>query len=108
MSAKRAPSHSQNSKLTILIAILAFTSVTCFFFTHHLFTARFAPYTHPHPHPADALLKSIPPTSDTRYLSYNPHSGLHNQRIALENAIVLAQQLNRTLLVPFLYLGKPI
>ncbi|KAG1817710.1 uncharacterized protein BJ212DRAFT_1270011 [Suillus subaureus] len=108
MSPKRAPSHSQNRKLAILIAVLAFASATCFFFAYHLFTTRFAPYAQPHPHPADALPKAIPPVSDTKYLSYYPHSGLHNQRIALENAIVLAQQLNRTLLVPFLRLGKPI
>ena len=33
-------------------------------------------------------------------MSYLPHSGFHNQRIALENALVLARILNRTLLVP--------
>jgi len=108
LSTKRAPSHSQNNKLAILIAVLAFASLTCFFFAHHLFTARFALYAQPHPHPADALPKSTPPASDTKYLTYYPHSGLHNQHIALENAIVLAQQPNRTLLVPFLRLGKPI
>ncbi|KAH0825962.1 hypothetical protein J3R83DRAFT_7557 [Lanmaoa asiatica] len=36
----------------------------------------------------------------TAYLAYLPHSGLYNQRIALENALTLAQLLNRTLLVP--------
>ena len=40
------------------------------------------------------------PDSDERFLSYLPHSGFHNQRIALENALVLARLLNRTLLVP--------
>ena len=39
------------------------------------------------------------------YLAYMPHSGLHNQRIALENAITLAYLLNRTLLVPPARLG---
>lgn len=43
------------------------------------------------------------------YLAYLPHSGFHNQRIALENALLLAQLLNRTLLVPDARLGgKPI
>ncbi|KAG1730188.1 hypothetical protein EDB19DRAFT_1741188 [Suillus lakei] len=107
-------SHSQNRKLAILIAILALASVTCFFTAYHLFTTRFArspsssALVYPHLHPADALPKAKPPAHDhdhdphTKYLSYLPHSGLHNQRIALENALVLAQQVNRTLLVPFL------
>ncbi|MBW0467177.1 hypothetical protein O181_006892 [Austropuccinia psidii MF-1] len=40
-----------------------------------------------------------------RYLSYLPHSGFHNQRIALENALSLAKVLNRTLLMPSCLLG---
>jgi hypothetical protein len=39
-------------------------------------------------------------------LSYLPHSGFHNQRIALENALVLARLLNRTLLVPPVRFGR--
>ncbi|KAG1730178.1 hypothetical protein EDB19DRAFT_1741110 [Suillus lakei] len=123
MSAKQPAlqsSHSQNRKLAILIVILAFASITCFFTAYHLFITRFArspsssPLVCPHLHPADAHPKANPPAHDhdhdprTKYLSYFPHSGLHNQRIALENALVLAQQLNRTLLVPFLRLGQPI
>lgn len=58
-------------------------------------------------------IERLPPTNEAdvegmRYLAYSPHSGLHNQRIALENAIVLAQLLNRTLLLPPLRLGKPL
>lgn len=34
------------------------------------------------------------------YLTYLPHSGFHNQRISLENALVLAVLLNRTLIIP--------
>lgn len=41
-----------------------------------------------------------------RYLAYLPHSGFHNQRIALENALTLARILNRTLLVPPVRLGN--
>lgn len=47
---------------------------------------------HPRPIPAEA--------SSERYLSFLPHSGFHNQRIEFENAVVLAQLLDRTLLVP--------
>jgi hypothetical protein len=44
-----------------------------------------------------------------KYLSYLPHSGFHNQRIALENALVLAFALRRTLFVPPIRLAyKPI
>ncbi|KAK3810028.1 MAG: hypothetical protein J3Q66DRAFT_302685 [Benniella sp.] len=47
------------------------------------------------------------PVSDPneRYLAYLPHSGFHNQRITLENALLLAKYLNRTLLVPPVFLG---
>ena len=41
-----------------------------------------------------------------KFLSYLPHSGFHNQRIALENALVLARLLNRTLLVPPVRFGR--
>ena len=43
---------------------------------------------------------------DEKFLSYLPHSGFHNQRIALENALVLARLLNRTLLVPPARFGR--
>jgi len=39
-------------------------------------------------------------TPDDKFLSYLPHSGFHNQLIALENTLVPARLLNRTLLVP--------
>ncbi|KAG0260142.1 hypothetical protein DFQ27_003691 [Actinomortierella ambigua] len=47
------------------------------------------------------------PTYDPneRYLAYLPHAGFHNQRISLENAFLLAKYLNRTLLVPPVFLG---
>src|SRR6185312_1206373 len=35
--------------------------------------------------------------SGEKFLSYWTHSGYHNQRIALENALLLAKMLNRTL-----------
>ncbi|CAO3670900.1 unnamed protein product [Rhizopus stolonifer] len=43
-----------------------------------------------------------------RYITYYPHSGLHNQRLALINAIVLAKVLNRTLIVPEMNIGKAV
>ncbi|CAO3647569.1 unnamed protein product [Cunninghamella echinulata] len=44
--------------------------------------------------------------SDEKYLTFLPHSGLHNQRIALINALVLAKTLNRTLILPEINMGK--
>ncbi|KAF8629255.1 hypothetical protein AX17_005834 [Amanita inopinata Kibby_2008] len=58
--------------------------------------------------PFDNLL-NIELTATGKYMTYLPHSGFHNQRIALENALVLSQLLNRTLLMPPIRLGrKPI
>jgi hypothetical protein len=50
--------------------------------------------------------KSFAWNSGERFLAYLPHSGFHNQRIALENALTLARILNRTLLVPPVRLGS--
>ncbi|KAI7896887.1 CigA protein [Mucor mucedo] len=47
------------------------------------------------------------PTKDEKFITYLPHSGFHNQRIELENALLLASYLNRTLLLPSVYLGNP-
>jgi hypothetical protein len=44
---------------------------------------------------------------EDRFLSYLPHSGFHNQRIAFENALVISHILNRTLLIPPVLLGDP-
>ncbi|KAF8551105.1 hypothetical protein OG21DRAFT_1445693 [Imleria badia] len=78
--------------------------------------ALHAPYQDPRaPHQLDIALDALdePDTRlntlradpTTAYLAYLPHSGLHNQRIALENALTLARLLNRTLLVPPARLG---
>ncbi|GAA6061050.1 hypothetical protein JCM10212_004624 [Sporobolomyces blumeae] len=45
---------------------------------------------------------------ETRYLGFLPHSGYHNQRIALQNALLLGKLLNRTVLVPPIWIGWPI
>ncbi|KAG0096304.1 hypothetical protein BGZ93_004743 [Podila epicladia] len=42
-----------------------------------------------------------------KYITFLPHSGFHNQRSELENALVLARLLNRTLIIPKVYLGPP-
>ncbi|KAF9179117.1 hypothetical protein BGZ50_007214 [Haplosporangium sp. Z 11] len=42
-----------------------------------------------------------------KYLTFLPHSGFHNQRSELENALLLARLLNRTLIMPKVYLGPP-
>ncbi|KAG0167933.1 hypothetical protein DFQ28_002876 [Apophysomyces sp. BC1034] len=47
------------------------------------------------------------PTAGEKYVTYLPHSGFHNQRIELENAFLLAAYLNRTLLLPSVFLGNP-
>lgn len=43
-----------------------------------------------------------------KFLTYWPHSGYHNQRIAFENALTLAKLLDRTLIVPPARLGSAI
>ena len=52
----------------------------------------------PHNHPMNIK-------DSEKFLTFLPHSGLHNQRIALMNAAILAGALNRTLLMPELNLG---
>ncbi|KAI7857794.1 hypothetical protein BDC45DRAFT_500700 [Circinella umbellata] len=47
------------------------------------------------------------PEPEERFITYLPHSGFHNQRIELENALLLASYLNRTLLLPPVFLGNP-
>lgn len=47
------------------------------------------------------------PTDNEKFITYLPHSGFHNQRIELENALLLSAYLNRTLLLPSVYLGNP-
>ncbi|SAM08636.1 hypothetical protein [Absidia glauca] len=42
---------------------------------------------------------------EEKFLTYLPHSGLHNQRIALINSVILAKALNRTLIMPEVNLG---
>lgn len=57
-----------------------------------------------------SLVASSDPSSPfaNRYLAYSPHSGYHNQRISLENALTLAFLLKRTLLLPPVWVGHAI
>lgn len=45
---------------------------------------------------------------DEKYLTFMPHSGLHNQRIGLINALILAKALDRTLLLPDMNIGHAV
>lgn len=56
------------------------------------------------------LLRSSPerPNDHRRFITYLPHSGFNNQRIALENAMLLAYVLNCTLVAPPVRLGRPL
>jgi hypothetical protein len=45
---------------------------------------------------------------EEKFMTFLPHSGLHNQRIELVNAAVLAKALNRTLILPQINIGKGI
>lgn len=45
---------------------------------------------------------------EEKYLTFFPHSGLHNQRIGLINALILAKALDRTLLLPDINIGHAV
>ncbi|KAH8999701.1 hypothetical protein EDB86DRAFT_2909780 [Lactarius hatsudake] len=107
----------RKSKLAGSSLIVA--SVACFlsalFLLSHYTLELTVPVSHPTSAADDGLtITHLGPSSkrsfawnpSERYLAYLPHSGFHNQRIALENALVLARILNRTLLVPPAHLGS--
>ncbi|KIY50380.1 hypothetical protein FISHEDRAFT_71983 [Fistulina hepatica ATCC 64428] len=111
----------QNTVIAVLIVLLAFCCIASFAAAYYLFSSRWE-YRHflPPPPSANSLqpeaidIDTIQETIldgrdhglDEKYLSYLPHSGFHNQRIALENAIVLSFLLNRTLIMPPIRLGN--
>ncbi|CAI2173984.1 14210_t:CDS:1 [Funneliformis geosporum] len=45
-------------------------------------------------------------SNEERYMTYLPHSGFHNQRNSLENAVFLSWVLNRTLIMPPILFSK--
>ncbi|KAF8435832.1 hypothetical protein L210DRAFT_3550755 [Boletus edulis BED1] len=125
--------YRRTRRLAMLVALLACGALACFVCAYWLFKTRYGYLTlahtksegHDAPHApyhfpnashqfnisldtldeSDARLNALRTDPATTYLAYLPHSGLHNQRIALENALTLAYLLNRTLLVPPARLG---
>ncbi|KAL1746408.1 hypothetical protein HDZ31DRAFT_34189 [Schizophyllum fasciatum] len=107
----------KNAYLAVLIVLLAIACLGSFGAAYYLFSTRWAaPPPRPPAARADAAPQVIAYTTPRplarepgeKYLSYLPHSGFHNQRIAFENALVLARLLNRTLLAPPARLGAPL
>jgi len=106
--------------ISLLVALLAIAAITSFGTAYYLFTTRWETQALPLvlDVQADRDIQVVAPRhirnltttelhhqfvnncSHEKFLSYLPHSGFHNQRIAFENALVLARILNRTLLVP--------
>lgn len=114
------PSKKQaqkNSKMATFIVFLVLACFCCFFLAYYLWTTRWDIRAVPR-HQANAHLKVIAIDSNhvdvtasspkEAFLAYLPHSGFHNQRIAFENALVLASLLNRTLIAPPIMLGEPV
>lgn len=110
----RSSKRRVNHHLVFLVMLLAASCLTCFGYAYYLFSTRWA--VRPIDLslvPADSIAQATgsehPLDHPKKYLSYLPHSGFHNQRIAFENALVLAYALRRILLVPPIRLGnKPI
>ncbi|KAH9061857.1 hypothetical protein EDB87DRAFT_1560252 [Lactarius vividus] len=109
----------RNSRFACILSSLIVASVASFFSALFLLSHHPLELTIPGGHPTSAsddglTIIHVGPSSkrsfawnpSERYLAYLPHSGFHNQRIALENALVLARILNRTLLVPPAHLGN--
>lgn len=108
-----------SSLVAALVVMLALACLASFGFAYYLFTTRWDARNNLR-NPADDNVQVVPfdsfqrssresHPSDEKFLSYLPHSGLHNQRIALQNAIVLGALTNRTVLVPPIRLGsKPL
>jgi GDP-fucose protein O-fucosyltransferase len=110
----RRPEYSRTTpNMTILVFFLTFACLSSFGLAYYLFVTRWETSAPIQPPFADQHIKVIATESsksvtfdpDERFLAYLPHSGFHNQRIAFENALVLAHFLNRTLLVPPIRLG---
>ena len=103
-----------------LIISLAAAALLSFGTAYYLLTTRWDTMPAPLPpsakleHKAARSLSNLNSTANStntaeRFLSYLLHSGFHNQRIAFENALVLARLLNRTLLVtPSVYRQNPL
>lgn len=113
VSRKPKPQDNMHSNMAMLLILLAFTCIACFMSAYYLFTTRWERRPATRLQLADTSTQALGSPSDpaswspeSLYLAYLPHSGFHNQRIAFENAIILAHILNRTLLVPPIRLGN--
>ncbi|KAI9358989.1 hypothetical protein BD770DRAFT_386365 [Pilaira anomala] len=58
--------------------------------------------------PAAPKPATIASSKEEKFVTFLPHSGLHNQRIGLINAMILAKSLDRTLLLPEINIGNAI
>ena len=105
---RRQPRKFHNAKLITLL-LLSLACLTCFGMAYYLFKTRWETQSQGFPRPLHADVPSTQVnvsihtnilSTEERFLAYLPHSGFHNQRIAFENALVLARLLNRTLIVP--------
>ena len=118
---RSSPEHKMSRTLLLFLILLALACASSFGTAYYLFTTRWelqvisVPSTIANSNmqadasgfPKDATNPKV--VEHISYLSYLPHSGFHNQRIAFENALLLAYLLRRTLLVPPIRLGhKPI
>lgn len=111
----RRHTDHKNAYIAVLIVLLAIACLGSFGAAYYLFTTRWDPpprATLPSDADTQVIAYRTPGSLDRqpgeKYLSYLPHSGFHNQRIAFENALTLARLLNRTLLAPPARLGAPL
>ncbi|KAH7928307.1 hypothetical protein BV22DRAFT_1192871 [Leucogyrophana mollusca] len=108
---RRSDMLAQGKKFTALIVLLTAATFISFATAYYLFSTRYYPSQKPvstadhHPKVVAWPYTDHDHYEQSQYLAYLPHSGLHNQRIALENALTLAHILNRTLLLPPLRLA---
>ncbi|KAL0579755.1 hypothetical protein V5O48_002249 [Marasmius crinis-equi] len=114
------PSTGQNNAyVTVLLLLLASGCVVSFGLAYYLFTTRWANSNQPSrlkfaDDETQVVQVEAPQTAcpsiapGEKFLAYHTHSGFHNQRIALENALTLSHLLNRTLVIPPIRVGKPI
>jgi hypothetical protein len=102
--------------MALVIVLLVTATLSCFGAAYYLFTTRWEARTvnYARNMQADEEIQVIQFKRDVgddnvhpqeKFLTYLPHSGFHNQRIAFENALVLSRLLHRTLLVPPVHLG---
>ncbi|KAF5385857.1 hypothetical protein D9615_002351 [Tricholomella constricta] len=118
---RRTDHREPSSNLAMLVMILTLASISSFGMAYYLFATRWDTRELSRRRVADQRQQGVPVNlyedgplrtqhdPDEKFLAYLPHSGFHNQRIAFENALVLARLLNRTLLTPPIQLGnKPL